>query len=177
MRQRLHSFDRKFEKLISSLPAWVRTPMLLLSYLGQPLITIGTSTLIIGIGLGENNRLLAVAGMVALGTIITGSLLKLVLRRDRPVTEYVEHMFLDTFSFPSGHAAGTVPAFGLVAYLLAQLTGVWAPLVITVITLVTFCIGISRVYLGAHYASDVVGGWIVGLSGLSVIVFIVQPVI
>jgi len=175
MRHRLHVFDSSLDKLISSLPDWVRTPMLLLSYLGQPLITIGVSTLIIGIGLGENNQSLALAGMVALGTIITGSLLKLVLRRDRPVTEYVEHMFLDTFSFPSGHAAGTVPAFGLVAYLLAQITGTWAFAVVGAIAIITALIGISRVYLGAHYASDVIGGWIVGLSGLAVIVFIVQP--
>ncbi len=175
MKRRIHIFDSKFGKLIGSLPEWVRTPMLLLTYLGQPLITIGISTLIIGIGYGRDNQSLTTAGMVALGTIILGSLLKLVLRRDRPMTEYVEHMFLDTFSFPSGHAAGTVPAFGLLTYLAAQVTGPWSVFVVCSMSAIIFLIGVSRVYLGAHYASDVIGGWIVGLGGLAVIISIVQP--
>lgn len=175
MRHRIHIFDSTLGKLIGKLPQWVHTPMLLLTYLGQPLITIGVSSLILGLGYGRGNQTLITAGMVALGTIVTGSLLKLILRRDRPLTEYVEHMFLDTFSFPSGHAAGTVPAFGLVAYLLAQVTGQWGALIVATIAIATFLIGVSRVYLGAHYASDVLGGWIVGLGGLAVIIFIVQP--
>lgn len=174
MKRRIHSFDSAVGASIGRLPDWVRTPMLILTFLGQPLITIGVSCLIIGLGSGQGNRSLMTAGMVALGTIITGSLLKLILRRDRPVTEYVEHMFIDTFSFPSGHAAGTVPTFGLVAYLLAQM-GAWGLATAGIIAVMVFLIGISRVYLGAHYASDVVGGWIVGLSGLAVIIWIVQP--
>jgi undecaprenyl-diphosphatase len=149
--------------------------MLFLTFLGQPLITIGISTLIIGLGYGKNLPTLTMAGIVALGTIILGSLLKLILRRDRPLTEYVERMFIDTFSFPSGHAAGTVPTFGLLAYLAWTLHQPWSLPVVILIAIITFLIGVSRVYLGAHYASDVLGGWLVGGSGLLVIIFIVQP--
>lgn len=175
MKHRLRLFDSALGKFIGSFPAWVKGPMLFLSYLGQPIITIGLSSLVIGVGYGKGSSTLAMAGIVALGTIILGSLLKLILRRDRPLTEYVEHMFLDTFSFPSGHAAGTVPTFGLIAYLLWTLHQPWSLFLIALIALVTFFIGVSRVYLGAHYASDVVGGWLVGISGLLVIIFIVQP--
>ncbi len=175
MKHRLHVFDSSVGKFISSLPEWVHGPMLLLTYLGQPIITIGISSLVIGLGYGRNSPTLTMAGVVALGTIILGSLLKLILRRDRPLTEYVEHMFLDTFSFPSGHAAGTVPTFGLVAYLIWTLNQPWSIPAVIVIAIVTLLIGISRIYLGAHYASDVVGGWLVGIAGLLVIVCIVQP--
>lgn len=175
MKHRLHVFDSTVGKFISSLPAWVHGPMLLLTYLGQPIITIGLSTLVIGLGYGRDSPTLTMAGIVALGTIILGSLLKLLLRRDRPLTEYVEHMFLDTFSFPSGHAAGTVPTFGLIAYLVWTLQQPWSLPLVIIIAIATFLIGVSRVYLGAHYASDVVGGWFVGIAGLLVIIFVVQP--
>lgn len=151
--------------------------MLLLTFLGQPIITGGLGALIVGVGYGSGNNGLRLAGIVAVGTIIVGSLLKLILRRDRPVTEYVEHMFLDTFSFPSGHAAGTVPVFGLIAYLIAGLMYPWGMVTAILIAIITFLIGVSRVYLGAHYASDVMGGWVVGIAGLSIIIFIVQPVL
>lgn len=149
--------------------------MLFTTYLGQPIITGGLGALIIGIGYGSGNNSLRMAGIVAVGTLIVGSLLKLILRRDRPVTEYVEHMFLDTFSFPSGHAAGSVPVFGLVAYLLLQTGSAWGIAAALLIAVLTFLIGVSRVYLGAHYASDVLGGWVVGFAGLATIIFIVQP--
>lgn len=151
--------------------------MLFMTFLGQPIITGGLGALIIGIGIGKDSSSLKMAGIVAVSTLVVGSLLKLVLRRDRPATEYVEHMYLDTFSFPSGHAAGTVPVFGLVAYLIASMNEVWSLFAVIIIALVTFLIGISRIYLGAHYASDVIGGWVIGAAGLAVIVFIVQPVV
>jgi undecaprenyl-diphosphatase len=177
MKRHVHTFDQTVGKSITSLPEWLRPLMLLLTYLGQPIITGGLGTLIIGIGYGSGNQGLKMAGIVAIGTLVVGSLLKLILRRDRPVTEYVEHMFLDTFSFPSGHAAGTVPVFGLVAYLIAGLSEPWGAIAAALIGTITFLIGISRVYLGAHYATDVLGGWVVGLAGLAIIVFIVQPTI
>ena len=175
MKSRLHIFDSKLGKLIGSLPDWMRGLMLLMTYLGQPIITGGLGALFIGLGIGKDSHSLKMAGLVAVGTLIVGSLLKLIMRRDRPVTEYVEHMYLDTFSFPSGHAAGTVPVYGLLAYLIALTNQPWSLPLVILIAFGTFLIGISRVYLGAHYASDVIGGWVVGLSGLAVIIFIVQP--
>jgi len=175
MKSSLHVFDNRLGKLIGALPQWMHGPMLLMTFLGQPIITGGLGALIIGLGIGSGSQTLKMAGLVAVGTIIVGSLLKLILRRDRPITEYVEHMYLDTFSFPSGHAAGTVPVYGLIAYLAVIAHQPWSIPIASFIGIVTFLIGISRVYLGAHYASDVIGGWIVGLSGLAVIIFIVQP--
>ncbi len=177
MKHHVHTFDQTVDKWITSLPTWLRPLMLLLTYLGQPIITGGLGTLIIGVGYGGKNQSLKMAGIVAVGTLVVGSLLKLIMRRDRPVTEYVEHMFLDTFSFPSGHAAGTVPVFGLIAYLLAGVMYPWGAIAAALIAVITFLIGVSRVYLGAHYASDVLGGWVIGLSGLAIIVFIVQPIL
>lgn len=176
MKKHVHSFDNIVGKRIMAMPKWMQLPMLICTWLGQPIITGGLGALVIGVGYGSNNDALRMAGIVAVGTLIVGSLLKLILRRDRPITEYVEHMFLDTYSFPSGHAAGTVPIFGLFAYLIASTGTLVGFVVAALIATITFFIGVSRVYLGAHYPSDVLGGWIVGLSGLAIIIFIVQPI-
>lgn len=175
MRKHVHTFDARIEKRIKSLPDWTRAWMLFASYLGQPIITGGVAALLIGFGYGSNNAPLRNAAIVALGTLFVGSMLKLIMRRDRPVTEYVEHMFIDSYSFPSGHAAGSVPVFGLVAYLLFGLGQLWALILALIITFIIILIGLSRVYLGAHYATDVIGGWIVGCGGLAIIIFLIQP--
>lgn len=175
MKRHVKTFDQRVGKWVSSLPKGLYPLMLTVTFLGQPIITGGIAALIVGFGYGSGNTSLQMAGLVAGGTLVVGSLLKLILRRDRPVTEYVEHMFIDSFSFPSGHAAGSVPIFGLIAYLAAAMYQPWGALAAALIAVVTVLIGVSRVYLGAHYASDVLGGWVVGLAGLAIIVGIIQP--
>ena len=44
-----------------------------------------------------------------------------------------------------------------------------------VLAILPILVGLSRVYLGAHYASDVLAGWLLGGAGLAVIIFIVKP--
>lgn len=173
MKNYIHNFDTTTERIIKRLPAWFALPMTLITQLGQPVVTIGLAMFFIGIGYKTNNTPLLTAGIVAVATTGVGTVLKLILRRNRPVTEYVERMFFHTYSFPSGHAASTVPIFGLLAYLLAGMNIHWSWVLLAIITPVL--VGISRVYLGAHFASDVIGGWLLGIAGLAVIIFIVQP--
>ena len=175
MKHHLHKFDTFIGQLITSLPKWLRLPMAFISFLGQPVITVGLAMFIIGIGFKTTNEALLIAGIVTIATTVVSSLLKMILRRNRPITEYVDRMFFHTFSFPSGHAAGTVPIFGLIAYLLLHLGQPWSLAAAITVGLLPVLVGVSRVYLGAHYASDVVGGWIIGIAGLAVIVFILQP--
>lgn len=166
MKQAVHAFDRVVGHLITSLPAWVRPIMYLFTWMGEPPFTVGVAAIVFGYGFALNKPLYETAGIIAFVTIAIGSLLKLVLRRRRPITDYSKNMFIKTFSFPSGHAAGSLVSFVTAALIIGNR---WPALFIAAIVIASiscFVIGVSRVYLGAHYASDVIGGWIVGAIGL-----------
>ncbi|MNW62652.1 phosphatidylglycerophosphatase B [compost metagenome] len=68
----------------------------------------------------------------------------------------------DGYSFPSGNAMISAAFFGLIALLLLRSgkagNRVWA----TIVLLLILLIGVSRLYLGVHYASDIVGGFLAG---------------
>jgi membrane-associated phospholipid phosphatase len=73
----------------------------------------------------------------------------------------------DGYSFPSGHATGTAAIMAISAWMLTRwLILCWTGRVIawTIAIGSVFLIGFSRVYLGVHYASDVLSGWMLGLA-------------
>ncbi|OBI41162.1 phosphatase PAP2 family protein [Mycobacterium sp. E796] len=115
---------------------------------------------------------LALAGVGGIGLVIVVA--KALVVRDRPHTSYAL-LTEDGYSFPSGHAAGTAAiasifAWMLTRWLIASWTGrviVWA-LAIGLAAVV----GFSRVYLGVHYLSDVVAGWLLGAAWAGVVMLV-----
>jgi undecaprenyl-diphosphatase len=102
-----------------------------------------------------------------LGGQVLSSLLKNAFDRDRPsVIEWVGQA--SSPSFPSGHAMGAFIAYGAVAYMVTRLQPTAATRRFTwlVAALLIGGIGISRMYLGVHYPSDVIAGFIGGLAWL-----------
>lgn len=170
MRDSLHAFDRVVGGWVTGLPAWFRLPMEFFTLIGQPPFTVGIAAAVLGYGAALDKQQYVLAGWIAIGTLIAASVLKLVLRRVRPRNDYVESMLFKTFSFPSGHAAGSVVSFGLAA---AVIGFKWPELALaswSVAIVISIFVGISRIYLGAHYVSDVVGGWLFGSIGLTMII-------
>jgi undecaprenyl-diphosphatase len=99
------------------------------------------------------------------GNILLNNVLKLFFDRERPsVFEWGTHAA--SSSFPSGHAMSATVVYGTVAYLLARLQKHgWAraiTLTLAVVMIALICL--TRLYLGVHYPSDVLGGIIVGLA-------------
>lgn len=93
--------------------------------------------------------------------------LKDVFQRTRPVHE---HGFaIETgFSFPSGHAAGSLVFYGMAAYLLLVLCRPrWHRAIVIAAGVLIGVIGASRVLLQVHYLSDVCAGYALGLSWLA----------
>jgi membrane-associated phospholipid phosphatase len=111
------------------------------------------------------------AGLVAsmVGGNLIDAALKLAIRRERPsyATILMAH---PGWSFPSGHAMGALVGYGMMAYLIVTL---WATrrrtrvAVVIGAAIMVIAIGFSRLYLGLHYFSDVVGGYAAGVLWLS----------
>lgn len=102
------------------------------------------------------------------GAQLIDALSKLLFHRVRPA--FANPITLATgYSFPSGHAMGAMVFYGLLAYLLIRREKLWASRVLIAVTfvLVVGLVGFSRIYLGVHYPSDVVGGYTAGLAWLA----------
>jgi undecaprenyl-diphosphatase len=103
-----------------------------------------------------------------LGSVVMNALLKFIFQRPRPALSWAQTP-LD-FSFPSGHTMNSL-AFYLALALIAWV--IWGPKVGIPATfgavVVATLIGVSRIYLGAHYFSDVVAGFAAGLAWLLIV--------
>ena len=108
--------------------------------------------------------------VVTVGLSISGhSVLKEVLGRSRP-TLVPQLDFVDTYSYPSGHAAGAMVILLLGTLLLRNRGAVWLGVMLSL------AIGLSRVALGVHWPSDVIGGWMFGGGAALIGYAMAQPV-
>lgn len=135
---------------------------------------------VVGVVLIVRRRWWLLGGWAAafLGGAVIDEALKIIIQRPRPPfaaphlhpMQLLLHMSHGvSYSFPSGHASGSLIGYGMFAYLLVQ----WLPgqrvhaAIVTVAALLVLAIGFSRLYLGVHYFSDVVAGYAAGVVWLS----------
>ncbi|OTN75126.1 hypothetical protein A5886_000196 [Enterococcus sp. 8G7_MSG3316] len=116
------------------------------------------------------NKYYAEALWLGLGTIgiagLFNPLIKLVFLRERPT---LEHLVVETSSsFPSGHSTGSMVFYGSLLLLIPILfkQSFWQWTLRILLGVLIALIGISRIYVGVHFPSDVLGGFCVGLSWL-----------
>jgi membrane-associated phospholipid phosphatase len=126
------------------------------------------------------NRVVAlgwIAAMVGCGILNSGT--KNVFDRPRPPEEMRDRSVHETNrSYPSGHAMGSAIGYGMLAYCLClwQTCRIRRVLILAVIVAVVLAIGFSRMYLRAHWFSDVIGGWGLGLTWLSLCLGCVESI-
>ncbi len=108
---------------------------------------------------GYRRSAMWLAAMMAGGTLLNLAL-KQAFAAPRP--DLLPHLdIVHTYSFPSGHSAGNMMFFGALAMLAGRRGAYWNA------ALAILLIGVSRVWLGVHWPSDVLAGWIEGLGWLA----------
>ncbi|WP_052807159.1 phosphatase PAP2 family protein [Risungbinella massiliensis] len=157
----LHDFDRYFTQKIQSwrTPFWT-TIMSTVTFLGSGITRIifflGTTFILVRRKLTQENILLFLA--FVMGPLLTG-FLKNLFERPRPSENAL--LLLNSYSFPSGHALCSLLFFGMMGYCFTKIvTQNWQKITILLLSVVlSIAIGVSRVYLGVHYPSDVIAGF------------------
>lgn len=156
---------------LQSLGAWLETPMELITFLGDEqfyllILPIFIWWFDVGLGLRIGVSLLLSAG-------INGTF-KLIFGLPRPYWCWPEKVSAlsegTTFGFPSGHSQNALVVWGRLA---GWVKKGWVTVVLGV---VIFLIAVSRMYLGVHYPTDVLGGWLIGGVLLWALVRFDQPV-
>ena len=141
-----------------------------ISFLGS-LVAMTAIALAVGLLLAIRREWIILGGWVTAlaGAGLLNQVLKLEIQRPRPpYATTVLHY--SSWSFPSGHAMGSFVGYGMLAYVLIVLW-IHRPRAQVAVALsaagLVVAIGLSRLYLGVHYFSDVVGGYSAGVLWLS----------
>lgn len=150
-------------------PAWLKGTMLDITSLGGPICLGIFSAALVGLLLIEGQRRVAWLSMLAIGGgAVMSFVLKEIFARPRP--SIVPHLReVTNTSFPSGHALSAAIVYLTIGVMLAKaMRGKWAKAYCMFWgALLALLVGLSRIYLGVHYPSDVLGGWIAGLGWAS----------
>jgi undecaprenyl-diphosphatase len=150
-------------------PEWLEGVMRDITALGgSTVITLLTLILLGFLTLQKEYRSAVLIATAYTGGFILVVVLKFIIARERP--DIVPHLIIEnTPSFPSGHSTmSAVIYLSLAASLAHTQTKTKARLYIIFVALVfTLLIGVSRIYLGVHYPSDVLAGWLIGLAWAS----------
>ena len=158
---------------------WLRIAMLAISYPGGSLLlpVLVILTTIVFWTIGVRLEAVFVAGLSAV-SLLLNLLIKVQVGRPRP-TGHLVHIIQTAigYSFPSGHVMAYIAYWGLLfcfGVILFQGRHWWRTTLLVSSVAFVVLIGPSRIYLGDHWASDVLGAYLIGgvLLGLAVVVYL-----
>ncbi len=168
----------EFDKLAFSLFK-IRTPLLtkiflIITSLGSPYVLIVLTLLSF---LLKNKKIsFIITANLGLITIINQAL-KFIIKRPRPSDLF---LVVETgYSFPSGHSMVSLSFYGLLIYFIYKYfkNKKLKICLITLLSLIIVLIGVSRVYLGVHFVSDVISGFLLSLSYLIIFIKVINKFI
>ncbi len=115
--------------------------------------------------------------IISLSSTIVYKVVKGIFERPRPEME-VRLIPQGGFSFPSGHSMNCIVCFGILIYLIRRYcpNRKIANVLTVLLTLLIIGIGTSRVYVGVHFPTDVLGGWSLGLAFLMGSILILEKI-
>ncbi len=113
---------------------------------------------------------------ISLSSLLLMSILKMLFNRPRPLIPLMEPA--RGLSFPSGHAMMSATFFGLIIYFIfrKEINSRLKILIISFLVIFILSIGISRIYLRVHYASDVIAGLCMGVIWLTIAIKVLNKI-
>lgn len=145
-------------------PPEMLEPLTVVTDLGSTwaIVAIGALVLVAGVASGRPRDGALGALVIGVGSLVI-EVIKRLVGRARP--DVLEPILVEVgYSFPSGHTANATIAYGVLAVLIGRI-GLPAPVRLVAWLLlggIIVAVGMSRIWLGVHYPSDVLGGWLLG---------------
>jgi undecaprenyl-diphosphatase len=169
-------FDEKsYEELKEKTSPLFNILMEGVSALGEPAIALALTAIAIATFALRGKWIEAIFILAATSGVLLAFVLKEIIQRSRPFP--LDHnatgliQSINEYSYPSGHVLFFVVFFGFFAYLAwMHFTGRTRVIVIAICGALILLIGPSRVFLGAHWASDVLGSYIIGTIWLFILI-------
>lgn len=158
---KLEFFDNYFYNTLMLIKSnFVSNYFKIITKLADPIVLVILSI----IALLLNKRpLYYLVGLISVSTLLN-SLLKQTIKRVRPIN--INMIIEKGYSFPSGHSMASVSFYGFIIYLIykSNLSSKLKLIVNTILSIIIISICLSRIYLGVHFASDVIVGVIISSS-------------
>lgn len=140
----------------------------IITFFGSPMFLLPANILLVGIFLfiKQHRWYSVMIAAVALTSTGVMFLLKEILQRERPLLPVIAKVH--GYSFPSGHSFSSLVFFGMLSYIIYKTIPGKTVRLLLIISCFAFAIliGLSRVYLKVHYASDVIAGFCLGFIWL-----------
>ncbi|WP_084012682.1 phosphatase PAP2 family protein [Thermobifida halotolerans] len=126
------------------------------------------SVLTVALLVRRQYRLALYVAVTGLGALVLSPAVKEIVGRLRPMVE-VPVGAAPGPSFPSGHALGSLVTYGVVLLvLLPAVPARWRRTAVVAVAVLVALIGFTRIALGVHFLSDVIGGWLLGLGWVAI---------
>jgi undecaprenyl-diphosphatase len=142
--------------------------MLTITRLGNPSIV--TTVVLVSLGIlwwRHYRQEATIFASACLGAFILNTGLKMFFTKPRPQL-WTRLISETSFSFPSGHALGSLVLYGIIAYLLATRYPRSSIFIYSLAVILIAAIGISRLYLGVHWPTDIIAGYGIGFLWLTI---------
>lgn len=172
----LVKFDEFFYKLItSSMNNTLTTIFKIITFFGSTVfMIIFALVLFIYFIFKKKNIISYLTSSCLIISTILNNVIKIIIRRSRP--DVIKLVTETSFSYPSGHTMASVSIYGIIIYLLlnSNINKTVKYISSVGLSLLTLLIGISRIYLGAHYTSDIIGAMLVSTIWLFIFTSIIE---